>query len=107
MSEIADTRPSTGPSRGRTSTRGSRGGYRGSRGAANGTTKDARQPSTDDQGELGELKKKYGNELSTLKDIYPDWNEIDLAFALDEDDGDLTRTINRMAEGWFATFFAL
>lgn len=100
MSEIADNRPVTGSSRGRTATRGSRGGSRANYRAVNGNAKEPRQSTaTEDQGELGQLKQKYATELLTLKDMFPAWSDIDLAMALNEDEGDLTRTINRMAEG--------
>lgn len=111
MSEV-DAR--TAPTRGRTSTRGGRGGFgrggpRGGAGAGtgashrtlNGTVKDIAQAetSTEDSGELGELKSKYGASLGLLKDMFPDWTDVDLVFALQETDGDLPLTIERISEG--------
>ena len=104
MSEL-DTR--TAPSRGRSSTRGGRGGF--SRGGArlaaststNGTPKEADQieDSLDQQGELGDMKKKYQDQLSLIKDIFPAWTDVDLLFALAEADGDVETTIERVAAG--------
>jgi len=101
MSEI-DTRPA--PSRGRSSTRGGRsgigrGGPRGGHRQANGATDDIPEPSFEDQGELGELKSQYSSQLSLLKDVFPDWSDVDLVMALQETDGDLPTTIDRITEG--------
>lgn len=57
------------------------------------------EESIEDQGELGDMKKQYGNELSFLKDMFPDWTEVDLVFALAETDGDLQTTIDRITQG--------
>ncbi|GAB7356428.1 hypothetical protein MBLNU459_g7201t1 [Dothideomycetes sp. NU459] len=85
MSEV-DARPA--PSRGRSSTRGGRGGYsrggpRGAHRSTNGTSKDTVQieESIEDQGELGDMKKQYSAELSFLKDMFPDWTEVDLNYS--------------------------
>ena len=101
MSEI-DSRPA--PPRGRSSTRGGRGGYgrggpRGGHRQADSTPLDVPEPSIEDQGELGELKKQYSNELGLLKDMFPDWTDVDLVFALQETDGDLPTTIDHITEG--------
>jgi hypothetical protein len=55
--------------------------------------------SLEDQGKLGEMKKKYSSELSMLNDIFPDWTDVDLVFALDVVDGDLPRTIDHIMDG--------
>jgi len=101
MSEI-DTR--TAPSRGRSSTRGGRGGFgrggpRGGHRQTNGSATDTFELSTEDQGELGELKKQYADQLGFLKEMFPDWTDVDLVFALQETDGDLSTTIDRISEG--------
>ncbi|KAF2663914.1 hypothetical protein BT63DRAFT_465523 [Microthyrium microscopicum] len=102
MSETA-SRPA--PARGRGTTRG-RGGFRGSnrpRAAhTNGDAKDTFDES--DQGELGDMKKKYRSQLQSLKDIFPDWADVDLLFALEETDGDLDRTIDHISEGNVSQF---
>ena len=99
MSEV-QTRPTA--SRGRSSARGGRGGYRGSPRAAkqtNGDLKDTAVDTSADQGELGELKKKYSSQLSMLKELFPAWADVDLVLALQESDGDLQTTIERITEG--------
>lgn len=52
-----------------------------------------------DQGELGDLKKKYSSQLSMLKEMFPDWSDMDLLLGLQDTDGDLQTTIDRIAEG--------
>jgi hypothetical protein len=103
MSEVA-SRPIVARG-GRGSGRGGRGGSRGStRGRerqTNGGFHDAPQIEDEpqDQGELGEMKKQYSSELPMLKELFQDWNDIDLLFALQEADGDLNTTIERISEG--------
>ena len=98
----------TQSSRGRSSARGGRGGYGGAprggprtsnkpRNADNKTTDDNNMLA--DQGELGEMKKRYSSQLSTLKELFPDWTEVDLVLALEETDGDLQSTIEKISEG--------
>ena len=91
--------------RGRGSGRGGRGGYHTSRGGrskqANGETVESAVPtiSYEDQGEIGQLKKKYASSLTTIKEMFPDWTEDDIVFALEESNGDMERTVERMTEG--------
>lgn len=108
MSEVK-SRPS-GP-RGRSSNRGGRGGFssRGGRGGSrqtNGNKPDiaAETPSYEDEGEIGVLKKAYAASINTVKEMFPDWTDEDIAFALQETDGDLAATIERISEG---TIFSL
>ena len=104
MSEV-QSRP-TNP-RGRGSSRGTgRGGYssRGGRGGSrqiNGTKPDiaAEVPSHDEEGEIGQLKKKYASKVNTVKEMFPDWTDEDIVYALQEADGDLESTIDRISEG--------
>lgn len=102
MSEV-QSRPSA--PRGRGSARGGRGGYssRGGRGgrshAANGEKLDT--PSIEDDGEVGQLKKQYGSKVSTIKEMFPDWTDEDVVFALKETDGDLETTVERITDGEF------
>ena len=102
MSEV-QIRPSA--PRGRGSSRGGRGGYssRGGRGGhrpINGDKVDApASPTYEDQGEIGQLKKRYHSELKTIKEMFPDWTDEDIAFALQETGGDLEGTIERISEG--------
>ena len=107
---MTDVQPRGAPVRGRGSTRGGRAGFgRGSRAAnrqANGDpVKDtSRMVALEDEGELGEMKKRYASQMAMLRELFPDWNEIDLVFALHETDGDVQTTIDRITEGMLTIF---
>lgn len=108
MSEV-DTRPP--PTRGRSAYRGGRGGLgrggpRGGRKPTNGADADASQVEEplEEQGELGEMKKKYASELVMLKDMFPDWTDVDLVFALQEADGDVPATVDHITQGNVSQF---
>lgn len=107
MSEV-DARPP--PTRGRSSVRGGRGGYgrggpRGGRKAVNGSLDVANAPDPlEDQGELGQMKKKYAKELLMLKDMFPEWTDTDLVFALQEADGDVPITVDKITQGSVSQF---
>lgn len=109
MSEVK-SRPSA--PRGRGSGRG-RGGYssRGGRGGsrqANGHKEEIpTEIPYEDEGELGDLKKMYAPKLSTIKEMFPDWTDEDLVFALQETNGDLEGTIDRISEGTYSAFIYL
>ncbi|KKK21598.1 hypothetical protein P175DRAFT_0522674 [Aspergillus ochraceoroseus IBT 24754] len=99
MSEV-QSRPSA--SRGRVSARGGRGGYssRGGRGGSRSAKTDNSEFATyEDEGELGQLKKKYSDTLPMLKELFPDWTDEDLVSALEDADGDLEQAIDRISEG--------
>lgn len=104
MSEV-QTRPSAPRGRGST-IRAGRGGM-SSRGSGRFGTRQsngdspAAEPSVslEEQGELGRLKKQYMSQLETLKELFPDWTDDDLVFALQETDGDLQTTIERITDG--------
>ncbi|KAL8803999.1 MAG: hypothetical protein Q9200_005996 [Gallowayella weberi] len=91
--------------RGRGSARGSRGGYssQGGRGSTRQTNGDAPNsipaPGLEEQGELGELTRKYSSKLSTIKEMFPKYSDEDIVFALQETDGSLEATIDRISEG--------
>ncbi|KAL5117546.1 RNAPII degradation factor [Pleosporales sp. CAS-2024a] len=95
------------PARGRTAARGGRGSSYASRGPRKHTNGDAAPPSIDtsaDAGELAELKKRYHAALAMLKELFPDWTDADLVLALDDSDGDLERTIEKITEGSVSQF---
>ena len=104
MSEV-QSRPSNyrgrgsarGASRGSYSTRGGRGGSR----QHNGTKTEAapEEPNYEEEGEIGQLKKTYASKLGTVKEMFPDWTDEDIVFALEETNGDLESTIERISEG--------
>ena len=102
MSEV-QARPSA--PRGRGSNRGGRGGYnlRGGRAGSRQTNgeKENNTPLTitEDESEIGQLKKQYSSKLNTVKEMFPDWTDEDIVFALQETDGDLESTIEQISEG--------
>lgn len=102
MSEVR-SRPSG--LRGRGAARGGRGGHnsrapRGSNRPTNGDVPEpAVDPSPEEEGELGKLKRMYSSKLSTIKEMFPDWTDEDIVFALQETEGNLEATIERISEG--------
>jgi hypothetical protein len=106
MSEVQSSRPSA--PRGRGSGRGGRGGYSSRGGRANRNAKSDNQenippPSYEDEGEIGQLKKKYSSKIATVKELFPEWTDEDIVFALESTDGDLESTIERITEGMYPT----
>lgn len=106
MSEVQQRlAPST---RGRGSSRGGRGGSSyGTRGGAaarpnrnsNGDI-NISYSSTEDQSEVGQLKKQYATELETLKDMsFPNWSAEDLLTVLQENNGDLQAAVDKISYG--------
>ncbi|CAG8786443.1 7774_t:CDS:1, partial [Acaulospora morrowiae] len=51
-----------------------------------------------DTEEVKKLKTQYKNELKTLQELFEDWTEADLLFALQEASGDLDNTIARISQ---------
>ena len=116
MSEV-QSRPAA---RGRGAGRGGRGGGFSTRGggsragtrnsATNGDSKheaESALPTLDDEGEVGQLKKQYGTKISLIKEMFPDWSEVDILFALQETDGDESLAVTRIAEGKLLVFLLL
>ena len=106
MSEV-QARPSA--ARGRGSGRGGRGGF-ASRGGRSGGRSNGPDSKTDggvdnpsafdeDQGVIADLKKQYGDKTPVIKEMFPEWSEVDILFALQETDGDETEAVTRIAEG--------
>lgn len=92
--------------RGRGASRGGRAGFgsRGGRGGrshpANGDRADnPSAPPIEDDAAVGQLKKQYGTKVSTIKEMYPDWTDADVVFALQETGGDLELTVERITDG--------
>lgn len=89
--------------------RGGRGGFssRGARSSrvsnTNGSAKHDPEPTSlptlDDQGEIADLKKAHGTKIPIVKELFPDWSEVDILYALKETDGDETLTIERIIDG--------
>ncbi|KAA8567262.1 hypothetical protein EYC84_010297 [Monilinia fructicola] len=102
MSEV-QSRPAP---RGRGSARGGRGGFTsrpgrgGARGqATNGDNTTSTASIEQDNSEVGQLKKKYGSKVSTIQELFPGWTDEDVVMALEETDGDLESTVERISEG--------
>lgn len=87
------------PARGRTTARGGRGGPAGSRGPRSNKQENASSDTSAEQGELAELKRRYSSQLSTLKEMFPDWSDADLVMAIEESDGDLQSVVENISEG--------
>ncbi|KAH7328731.1 hypothetical protein B0I35DRAFT_473405 [Stachybotrys elegans] len=101
MSEVV-SRPAA--SRGRGSGRGGRGGFAGRGGRrTNGDKADHRSDDTpaafDDEGDFADLRKQYGGKTSVIREMFPDWSEVDVLFALQETNGDENEAVARIAEG--------
>ncbi|UKZ66584.1 uncharacterized protein TrAtP1_007756 [Trichoderma atroviride] len=99
MSEVI-SRPSA--SRGRGSGRGGRGGFAGRGGRrSNGENfkADDNLGTFEDEGEFAELRKQYGDKTLVIREMFPDWSEPDVLYALKETNGDETEAVTRMAEG--------
>ena len=45
------------------------------------------------------MKRQYSSQLLMLKEMFADWTDVDLLFALEETKGDLNSTIERITEG--------
>lgn len=99
MSEVQTRTPA---SRGRVSARGGRGGYssRGGRGGRSANNSD-NIAAFEEEGEIGQMKKKYASTLPMLKEMFSDWSDEDLVFALEDADGELEEAIERITEGSF------
>ena len=63
----------------------------------NGTAED--QHLLDENPEQLALGENYSSQLVVLKELFSDWTQDDLIFALSESDGDLDTTISRISEG--------
>ncbi|KAI0484962.1 hypothetical protein GGR56DRAFT_680927 [Xylariaceae sp. FL0804] len=90
--------------RGRGGGRGGRGGYGGrntaNRKANGGDTSTATDATGfDDDGDVSQLRKQYGTKLDTIKELFPDWSDADILYALKETDGDVEVAATRIADG--------
>lgn len=45
------------------------------------------------------MKKKYSDALPTLRELFSDWKDEDLVFALEDSNGQLEEAIERITEG--------
>ena len=103
MSEVQSR--SSAP-RGRGSARGGRAGYgsRGGRGGRGHTTNGDHTENSlaapiEDDDEISQLKKQYGSKVGTIQEMFPEWTDADVVFALQETSGDLETTVERITDG--------
>ncbi|KAI1840587.1 hypothetical protein JX266_013191 [Neoarthrinium moseri] len=100
MSEV-QARSQAPASRGRGGGRGGRGGF-ASRSAnprrPNGD-KAAASDFADEDGDVSQLRKQYGDKVETLQSIFSDWSDADIVYALQETDGDVEVAATRISEG--------
>lgn len=59
----------------------------------------AKGQSSSSGSDFKKLKSKYASQLSTLKELFANWSDEDLLFAIQDADGDLELTIERISEG--------
>lgn len=97
MSEV-QSRPAA--PRGRGSARGGRAGFsnRGGRGGRIQPNASSPPPIEDD-GEIAHLKKQYGGKVTMIKEMFPAWTDEDVVYALQENDGDLEITVEKITDG--------
>ncbi len=100
MSEVASR---ASASRGRGSGRGGRGGFAGRGGrrtnGADHKSVDLSNSAFDDEGDVVELRKQYGANVPVIREMFPDWSEVDVLYALQETNGDAADAVTRIAEG--------
>lgn len=111
MAEV-QARSQAPSSRGRGGGRGGRGGF-ASRTSTNRRTNGdkltiADATAFDDDGDVSQLRKQYGGKLDTIKELFPNWSDADILYALKETDGDVEVAATRIAEGTLlpSLFFA-
>ncbi|KAI3332053.1 hypothetical protein HD806DRAFT_179328 [Xylariaceae sp. AK1471] len=102
MAEV-QARTQTQTTRGRGGGRGGRGGFGGrntnTRRANGDKTAVAESSTFDDDGDIAELRKQYGEKLGMIKELFEDWSDADILYALKESDGDVELTATRISDG--------
>lgn len=71
----------------------------GARSTGQSTSADPRHSLADETEEVRGLRAKFGPKLATAKELFPDWTDEDVLYAIQEANGDLEVTIVRMSEG--------
>ncbi|EGG11513.1 uncharacterized protein MELLADRAFT_115287, partial [Melampsora larici-populina 98AG31] len=56
-------------------------------------------PPNDEPEELKMIRKKHGQKLATIRELFPTWTDEDLLMALNEASGDLELAATRISEG--------
>ncbi|WFC94271.1 RNAPII degradation factor [Malassezia brasiliensis] len=58
----------------------------------------------DDTEQVKLLRSKYTHQLSVIQELFPDWSDEDLLFALQESNGDVELAVGRISEGHASQF---
>jgi len=58
-----------------------------------------RSAGKDEPEELRQLRKEHAASLATLRELFTEWKEEDLLYALKDNGGDVDKTIDRISEG--------
>lgn len=83
--------PSTGPRNG---------GQRARRGGRSGPgSNTAALTHVDDTEEVRKLRSKFSSKLGMLKELFSDWTDEDLLFALQDAGGEVELAVGRISEG--------
>ncbi|KAI8956040.1 hypothetical protein F4801DRAFT_573574 [Xylaria longipes] len=102
MAEV-QTRTQNPTTRGRGGGRGGRGGFGGrnttARRANGDKTTAVESAAVDDDSDIAQLRKQYGEKLGLIKELFEDWSDADILYALKETDGDVELTATRIADG--------
>ena len=64
-----------------------------------------RRPGKDEPEDLRQLRQDHGGSLATLKELFADWTEEDLLYAIQDAGGDVELAILRISEGMDSVFF--
>lgn len=102
---MADVQSRSAPRGGRgAGTRGRGGISARGRGAArshgdSATTSSRADTDADADDEIAKSKKKYKTEIATIKEMFPNWSDEDIVFALQEANGSIQTTVERISEG--------
>lgn len=70
-------------------------------------TQKPRPGGKDEPEDLRQLRKVHGSSLATLKELFADWTEEDLLYAIQDAGGDLEVAILRISDGKLVSFFFL
>lgn len=65
----------------------------------NSFSQKSRSSGKDEPEDLRQLRQAHGGSLATLKELFADWTEEDLLYAIQESGGDLELTILRISDG--------
>ena len=93
---------SQNPTRGRGGGRGGRGGFGGRNTTgrrANGDKATTESAAFDDDNDVAQLRELHGEKLGLIKELFADWSDADILYALKETDGDVELTAARIADG--------